>query len=56
LIDGDRDIPVSTTLYQTVSGLVVGQSYAVSFYQAAAQFTDRTGKTTEQWDVSLGMR
>lgn len=54
LIDGDRSIPVSTTLYQTLTGLVVGQSYDVSFYQAAAQFLDRSGDTTERWDVSLG--
>lgn len=54
LIDGDRDVPVSTTLYQTLTGLIVGQWYDVIFYQAAAQFTDRVGDTTEQWDVSLG--
>lgn len=54
LIDGDRDVPVSTTLYQTLTGLVVGQFYDVMFEQAAAQFTDRTGDTTERWDVSLG--
>jgi hypothetical protein len=54
LIDGDRDIPVSTTLYQTLNGLIVGQFYDVFFYQAAAQFLDRSGDTTERWDVSLG--
>ena len=53
-IDGDRSIPVSTTLYQTLTGLTSGQFYDVSFYQASAQFLDRTGATTEQWDVSLG--
>ena len=52
LIDGDP--VVSDTLFQTVTGLIVGQSYDVSFYQAAAQFTDATGDTTELWDVSLG--
>jgi hypothetical protein len=35
-------------------GLVVGQYYDVSFYQAAAEFTEVSGDTTEQWDVSLG--
>ncbi len=54
LIDGDRSIPVSTTLYQTLNGLIVGAFYDVTFYQASAQFLDRTGATTEQWDVSLG--
>ena len=53
-IDGDRSIPVSTTLYQTLTGLTLGQFYDVNFYQASAQFLDRTGATTEQWDVSLG--
>jgi len=52
LIDGDPTI--TTTIYQTVTGLVVGQSYVVTFNQASAQFLDRTGATTEQWDVSLG--
>lgn len=54
LIDGDRDFPVSTTLYQTLMGLIVGQEYEVFFYQAAAQFLDKSGDTTERWDVSLG--
>lgn len=54
LIDGDRSIPVSTTLYQTLNGLIVGKEYDVFFYQAAAQFLDKSGDTTEQWDVSLG--
>ena len=54
LIDGDTQTNVSTALYQTLTGLIAGQSYNVSFWQAAAQFTDATGDTTEQWDVSLG--
>ena len=54
LIDGDRSIPVSTSLYQKLDGLIVGSFYDVSFYQAAAQFLDRSGSTTERWDVSLG--
>ena len=54
LIDGDRVVPVSTSLYQVIGGLIVGQFYDVVFYQAAAQFLDRSGDTTERWDVSLG--
>ncbi len=42
------------TLSQTVSGLTVGDTYAVSFYQAAAQQSGFTGSTGEQWFVSLG--
>ncbi len=50
----DGDSTVTTALYQTVHGLTIGQSYHVSFWQAATQFTDQFGDTTEQWDVSLG--
>lgn len=51
-IDGDP--AVTDSIYQTLDGLVVGQSYDVSFWQAAAQFLDGSGDTTERWDVSLG--
>lgn len=37
-----------------VSGLTAGQSYTLSFYQAASQQTGFVGNTTEQWIVSLG--
>jgi len=37
-----------------VSGLTVGKTYTLSFYQAASQQTGFTGNTTEQWIVSLG--
>jgi hypothetical protein len=42
------------TLSQTVSGLTVGDTYAVQFYQAAAQQTGFVGSTTDQWVVTLG--
>lgn len=51
-IDGDEGY--STPLVQSISGLVIGQEYAVSFYQAAAQQNGFTGPTTEQWEVELG--
>ncbi len=51
-IDGSSSF--STPLDQTVTGLVVGQDYNVTFYQAAAQQYGFTGATTEQWQVSLG--
>lgn len=41
------------TLSQTLTGLTVGASYAVSFYQASGQQTGFTGATTEDWLVSL---
>jgi hypothetical protein len=38
----------------SVSGLTVGKTYTLSFYQAASQQQVFTGNTTEQWIVSLG--
>ncbi|MDD5272192.1 MAG: PEP-CTERM sorting domain-containing protein [Methylovulum sp.] len=43
-----------TTLYQTLTGLTVGQLYELRFYQAAGQQTGFTGNTTNQWQVSFG--
>jgi hypothetical protein len=37
-----------------VTGLTPGQTYSLSFYQAASQQRGFTGNTTEQWIVSLG--
>jgi hypothetical protein len=42
------------TLSQTVSGLVTGKSYQLSFAWAAAQESDGTGTTTQGFQVSLG--
>ena len=39
---------------QTISNLVVGVNYLLSFYWAAAQQSGFTGPTTEMWGVSLG--
>jgi hypothetical protein len=41
-------------IQQTISGLTVGESYVVGFWWAGAQQSNRTGATTEQWQVSLG--
>jgi hypothetical protein len=51
-IDGDSSY--SQKLSQTISGLVPGNTYALGFYQGAAQQKGTTGPTTEQWQVSLG--
>jgi PEP-CTERM motif len=37
-----------------VNGLTSGQTYTLSFYQAASQQVGFIGNTTEQWIVSLG--
>ena len=42
------------TLSQTITGLVVGRSYNVGFYQAAAQQSGYTGATTDYWQVNFG--
>ena len=39
---------------QTINGLVTGDTYSLSFYQAAAQQSGSNGPTTERWQVSLG--
>jgi hypothetical protein len=39
---------------QTLTGLTAGQSYDVTFYQAAGQQAGFTGATTDKWQVSLG--
>ena len=51
-IDGD---PIyRAPLSQTITGLVMGDTYTLQFYQAAAQQHGTNGATTEQWQVSLG--
>jgi hypothetical protein len=50
--DGDPDF--RSVITQTLTGLVAGKQYDVSFWQAAAQQNTKTGGTTEQWQVSLG--
>jgi hypothetical protein len=39
---------------QDISGLTIGQTYALSFWWAGAQQSGFTGPNTEQWQVSLG--
>jgi len=51
-VDGDQNY--STPLTQTLTGLVPGTVYDVTFYQAAAQQQGFNGATTDQWEVELG--
>jgi hypothetical protein len=44
----------STALYQTVDGLVKGQTYDISFYQASSQQINTHGATMDFWQVGLG--
>jgi len=45
---------LTAPITQTITGLVVGQSYTLSFDWAAAQQYGYYGATTSQWNVSLG--
>jgi hypothetical protein len=53
LIGADGAFEISA-ITQTISGLTVGKTYAVSFAWAGAQQFSFTGPTTDQWTVSLG--
>lgn len=44
----------TSALTQTINGLIVGDTYAVSFYWAASQQTCCTGQTIQNLTVSLG--
>jgi hypothetical protein len=50
----DADPAYRNALTQSVSGLTVGTTYNLSFDWGGAQYTTRTGPTTEQLIVSLG--
>jgi hypothetical protein len=49
--DGDSNFNASIS--QTITGLTPGGTYAVSFWQGAAQQNSTTGPTTEQWKVTF---
>jgi hypothetical protein len=53
MADGDPAFR-SSAITQSISGLTVGQKYAISFYQAAGQQQGFTGATFEQWQVGFG--
>lgn len=53
-IAADGDPKYNGLLWQTVSGLTVGEKYTLSFWQAAAQAKNKIGPTTEYWKVSFG--
>jgi len=41
-------------IQQTISGLVIGDTYTVGFWWAGAQQSGYDGTNTEQWQVTLG--
>jgi len=50
----DGDSQAQGEISQTLSGLIVGKTYTLTFDWAAAQLRNRTGATTEQLAVSFG--
>lgn len=55
-VEGDGDPSYSGALTQVITGLTVGKSYTLKFYQAAGQQLGFTGPTTERYTVSFGER
>ena len=53
-IAADGDTTYRGAITQSISGLQIGKTYALSFYWAAAQQQGFDGATTENWQVSLG--
>jgi len=53
-VEADGNPVFESGFNYTVHGLTVGQTYTLSFYQAASQQVGFTGDTTNQWIVSLG--
>jgi hypothetical protein len=53
-LDGDQTKDVQASINQTVTGLVSGQMYTLTFDWGAGQLQSRTGATSESLAVSLG--
>jgi len=53
-VQADGNPTYESGFNQTITGLTVGTTYTLSFYQAAGQQQGFSGATSEQWVVSLG--
>jgi hypothetical protein len=53
-VEADGNPTFESGFNYLVTGLTVGQTYSLSFYQAASQQTGFSGATTNQWIVALG--
>jgi hypothetical protein len=53
-VAGDSAATYANAISQSVSGLTVGQTYNLTFYQAGAQQKGFSGTTTDQWKVTFG--
>jgi PEP-CTERM motif len=52
-VEADGNPSFESGFNYTVTGLTVGQTYTLSFYQGASQQTGFTGTTTNRWIVAL---
>jgi hypothetical protein len=52
-VEADGNPSFESGFNYTVTGLTVGQTYSLSFYQGASQQTTFNGATTNRWIVSL---
>jgi hypothetical protein len=53
-VEADGNPEFASGFNYTVTGLTPGDTYSLTFYQAASQQRGFTGDTTEQWIISLG--
>lgn len=53
-VEADGNPDFGSGFNYAVTGLTAGQTYTLSFYQAASQQTGFSGNTTNQWIVALG--
>jgi len=53
-VEADGNPDFESGFNYALTGLTPGQTYSLSFYQAASQQTTFSGATTEQWIVALG--
>lgn len=51
---GDSALTYEDAISQTISGLVSGKQYSLTFYQAGAQQAGFSGATTDEWQVTFG--
>lgn len=53
-VEADGLAAYSSAITQNITGLIVGQVYTLTFYQAAGQQQGFKGPTTERWKVVFG--
>jgi len=53
-VEADADPNYAKAISQTIGGLIVGNTYMLTFYQGAGQQAGFTGPTTERWQVTFG--